>query len=151
MFQRVLKNAREILIEEKKLVPTAQYNEVLVFFAAMLHDIGDAKYALPGEETHGFSILFFRRSKQGFIGQNIETLVYDLILRNVSEPERYREFAAAVQAISSAVSHSSEMKDAQKVQDLISQYPELAIVQVNNQTSHHPAKKKNENIPIYVF
>ncbi|RFU26655.1 hypothetical protein B7463_g9686, partial [Scytalidium lignicola] len=107
---RVLRNAEYIMEEEQKLVPGLKYDKDLVRFGALLHDIGDKKYAAPGKDV----------TKE----------VYDLIMSNVDEPSNHHhEFAKTVQAICSAVSFSEEMKDLKKVKDLIVEIPELAVVQ----------------------
>ncbi|CZT09275.1 hypothetical protein WAI453_005704 [Rhynchosporium graminicola] len=77
----------------------------VVTLAALLHDIGDKKYLLPG--------------------QNGETLVLATLL-GFGAPE---DLALKVQRIVLAVSYSSEIKDRAHVETMISKYPELAIVQ----------------------
>ena len=44
---RVIRIAETILQREQTLNPHQQYNAVLVRCGALLHDVGDTKYALP--------------------------------------------------------------------------------------------------------
>jgi len=89
--------------------PGQKYDHDLVRLGALLHDVGDKKYALPG--------------------QDVSCLVFDLVLSVVDNPDEYQELASKVQAIASGVSYSSEMADPKKVEELIARIPELAIVQ----------------------
>jgi uncharacterized protein len=76
-----------------------------VILSALLHDVGDKKYLKPGEDA--------------------STLVHDLLLSYGTD----EQLAQKVQTICLGVSYSSEIKDPGRVQDLIKQYPELALVQ----------------------
>ncbi|KAH6652860.1 HD domain-containing protein [Truncatella angustata] len=76
-----------------------------IVLGALLHDVGDKKYLKPGEDA--------------------STLVLDLLLSYGAD----EQLAHKVQTICLGVSYSSEIKDPARVQDLIKQYPELAIVQ----------------------
>ncbi|KAF7533957.1 hypothetical protein G7054_g6626 [Neopestalotiopsis clavispora] len=76
-----------------------------IILSALLHDVGDKKYLKPGEDA--------------------STLVQELLLSYGADAQ----LAQKVQAICLGVSYSSEIKDPAKVQDLIKQYPELAVVQ----------------------
>lgn len=86
------------------------YDINLIILASLLHDVGDKKYASPpknkNEEDDKPIIASF------------------LIDKGASE-----ELARKVERIVMHVSYSSEIKDPQKVLDLIAQIPELAIVQ----------------------
>ncbi|MCJ1438926.1 hypothetical protein MMC27_008316 [Xylographa pallens] len=108
-IQRVIENAKRILLREEINNPQQRYDYELVRLGALLHDVGDKKYALPG--------------------QDVSSLVFDLILSVVDNPDEYHELASKVQAIASGVSYTSEMADPKRVQDLIARIPELAIVQ----------------------
>ncbi|KAI9743997.1 MAG: hypothetical protein M1818_002731 [Claussenomyces sp. TS43310] len=98
---RVLGLARRITASSRP----GQYDAKVVSLAALLHDVGDKKYLQPGQDSM--------------------TVVQDVLLELGVE----RELAAKIQTIVTAVSYSSEMKDPVKVQDVIRQYPELAVVQ----------------------
>lgn len=76
-----------------------------VTLGALLHDVGDKKYLKEGEDA--------------------STLVYNLLLSHGAD----KELAQKVQAICLGVSYSSEIKDPDRVQALIKEYPELAVVQ----------------------
>ncbi|KAL1965733.1 hypothetical protein VTN77DRAFT_5233 [Rasamsonia byssochlamydoides] len=113
-IRRVLKNTREIALAEAELHPEVKYDYALLVYGALLHDVGDKKYAKPD--------------------QNVSKMVYDLILSKVEEgdnqdQDKYRDFADKVQKIVSRVSYSSEVQDLQVVRDRIKEIPELAIVQ----------------------
>jgi uncharacterized protein len=78
-----------------------------LFLAAMVHDVGDAKYLKPGQDP--------------------ETVVNDLLARcNVP-----RDMAASIRMIANGVSFSAEFENPTIVNDLIEKQklPELAIVQ----------------------
>jgi uncharacterized protein len=77
----------------------------VITLCAVLHDVGDRKYLKEGE--------------------NQKTLVQDLLLGFGADIE----LAMKVQTICLAVSYSEEKKDPAYVQDLIAEYPELAVVQ----------------------
>lgn len=84
-----------------------EYDTDLIILASLLHDIGDKKYATrPNNNEEDKPIASF------------------LIEKGASE-----ELAKKVERIATHVSYSSEIKDPQKVLDMISQIPELAIVQ----------------------
>ncbi|KAH8814835.1 hypothetical protein F5884DRAFT_770139 [Xylogone sp. PMI_703] len=124
-INRVLRLAEYIMEEEEKhkahLQPGSEvqfrYNKDLIRFGALLHDIGDKKYAAPGKD--------------------VSREVYNLITAHVESTSGsshghdydYCEFAETVQTICSAVSFTEEMKDLKKVEELIAKIPELAVVQ----------------------
>lgn len=76
-----------------------------VTLAALLHDVGDRKYIGADEDA--------------------TTLVRDTLLSFGAGAA----LADAVQAICSAVSFSSEVRDGQRVREVLARYPELAVVQ----------------------
>lgn len=82
-----------------------QYDETLLTLGALLHDVGDRKYLLPGQDS--------------------TTLVRDVLLERGCPAD----LADKVQDLVLHVSFSSEKKDPQKVLDKIASIPELAIVQ----------------------
>ena len=82
-----------------------ELNLHVITLAALLHDVGDKKYLLPGQEGN--------------------TLVLSTLL-SFGAPE---ELAVKVQRIVLGVSYSSEIKDPAAVTALIQKYPELAVVQ----------------------
>jgi uncharacterized protein len=76
-----------------------------IILSSLLHDVGDRKYLAAGEDA--------------------STLVYNLLLSYGAD----EQLAQKVQAICLGVSYSSEIKDPARVQTLIKEYPELAVVQ----------------------
>ncbi|KFY06669.1 hypothetical protein V492_07855 [Pseudogymnoascus sp. VKM F-4246] len=83
----------------------ARYDRVTTILGALLHDVGDRKYLLAHQDR--------------------ATLVRDVLLSFGATDV----FAEKVQAIASAVSYSSEMKNPQVVRDVIARFPELEVVQ----------------------
>lgn len=77
----------------------------IVTLSALLHDVGDKKYLKPGEDA----------------SQLVHT-----VLNSLGAPDA---LAAKVQTICLGVSYSSEIKDPARVERLIAEHPELAIVQ----------------------
>ena len=77
----------------------------VITLAAFLHDVGDKKYLLPGQDAN--------------------TLVLATLL-SMGAPE---DLAIKVQRIVLGVSYSSEIKDPAAVTAMIERYPELAVVQ----------------------
>jgi uncharacterized protein len=88
-----------------KISPEVIYNPTIVTLSALLHDVGDRKYVKPGEDA--------------------STMVEKYLLSIGVDAK----MASTIQTIASAVSYTSEMKDPEKVKELIKQYPELAVVQ----------------------
>ncbi|KAK3988653.1 hypothetical protein QBC44DRAFT_329054, partial [Cladorrhinum sp. PSN332] len=76
-----------------------------IHLSALLHDVGDRKYILPGQDP---------------------TTLISSLLASFSCPA---DLAEKIQSICLGVSYSSEIKDPQKVVKLIEEYPELAVVQ----------------------
>lgn len=106
-IERVHRLALLILDRERQSATAArpQYNETLLTLGALLHDVGDRKYLLPGQDS--------------------TTLVRDVLLERGCPAD----LADKVQDLVLHVSFSSEKKDPQKVLDKIASIPELAIVQ----------------------
>lgn len=77
----------------------------IITLSALLHDVGDKKYLRPGEDP--------------------SNLIHDVLL-SMGCPE---PLATKVQTICLGVSYSSEIKDPARVQGLVAEHPELAIVQ----------------------
>lgn len=102
---RVVSNAKTLLGEEMKENPDQKYDTSALFLAALLHDVGDHKYAKPGEDT--------------------ENQIY----RIMREHGAHDLMAFKVQAIAKHVSWTNEMRDPQSVADTLAEFPELAIVQ----------------------
>jgi uncharacterized protein len=102
---RVTSNANRILAAELKANPSASYDTSALFLAALLHDVGDHKYAKPGEDVEN----------------QISALLH----------ERGADFALAskVQSIVKHVSYTHEVRNPRAVIATLQQYPELAIVQ----------------------
>lgn len=102
---RVVSNANRILEAELKSAPHLTYDTSAIFLAALLHDVGDHKYAKPGED----------------IENQISTLLRE---RGGSD-----DLALKVQTIVKHVGYTNEVKNPQSVVDVLAKYPELAIVQ----------------------
>lgn len=102
---RVVSNANRILQAELKASPSITYDTTTLFLAALLHDVGDHKYAKPGED--------------------IENQIANVLReRGTSE-----ELAAKVQTIAKHVSYTNEVRNPHLVASTLQKYPELAIVQ----------------------
>jgi uncharacterized protein len=82
-----------------------KYDNKVTTLAALLHDVGDKKYLSTGQDP--------------------TSMVRDVLLSFGYAPE----LADTVQAICSGVSYSTEIKDPSYCASLITQHPELAIVQ----------------------
>ena len=102
---RVLSNTNRILQSEKETNPTASYDTTTLFLTALLHDVGDHKYAQPGED--------------------IENQIAN-VLRDHGASE---DLATRVQTIVKNVSFTHEVRNPDTVRQALQQYPELAIVQ----------------------
>ncbi|KAF2865550.1 hypothetical protein BDV95DRAFT_506800 [Massariosphaeria phaeospora] len=102
---RVVSNANRVLEAELKANPNHEYDTSALFLAALLHDVGDHKYAKPGE------------------------VVSNQIYNIMREHGGSEELAHKVQAIVKHVGYTNEIKNPQSVVDTMAKYPELAIVQ----------------------
>ena len=102
---RVLSNTNRILQTELKSDPAIVYDTTALFLAALLHDVGDHKYAKPGED--------------------IENQIANTLLRHNASSE----LAKKVQVIAKNVSYSNEVRNPDRVAAVVEQHPELAIVQ----------------------
>lgn len=98
-IQRVLNLAHHI----QSLTPST--SRPLVTLAALLHDVGDKKYLAPGQDA--------------------SRMIADVLISFGAPPS----LADTVQAICLGVSYSSEVKDPERMRNLVSRYPELAVVQ----------------------
>lgn len=102
---RVVSNANIVLSGEQKANRASNLDTSALFLAALLHDVGDYKYAKPDED--------------------VENQVFALLReRGASE-----ELAIKVQTIVKHVGYTNEIKNPQSVIDVLAKYPELAIVQ----------------------
>ena len=104
-IQRVVKLAQIIEAREISSGSMIPYNSDVITLASLLHDVGDHKYVLEGE--------------------NSATMVEDLLLRLKADAA----LASEVQGIVSHVSYTKEKKDPARVQAFLTKHPELAIVQ----------------------
>lgn len=109
-IQRVLALAQHILRVEQRSHPTTLYDQTIVTLAALLHDVGDHKYASP--------------SVSGEI-EDPTTLVKSTLI-SLGAP---LEQACYVQTIVKSVSYSHEVLNPTHVRGVLLQHPELAIVQ----------------------
>ncbi|KAI3395698.1 hypothetical protein diail_996 [Diaporthe ilicicola] len=106
-IQRVLRLALLILEKESQSEASTRttYDKTLLTLGALLHDVGDRKYLLPGQDS--------------------TTLVRDVLLERGCPTA----LAEQVQDLVLHVSFSSEKKDPQRVMSKVASIPELAIVQ----------------------
>lgn len=102
---RVLALAKHILASEKDAHPSQQYHEKAIILAALLHDVGDRKYALLGESA--------------------DHAVQELLAKHGCPPK----FVAKVALLVEHVSYSSEIKRPELVKAMAAAHPELGIVQ----------------------
>ncbi|KAF5020144.1 hypothetical protein F66182_7836 [Fusarium sp. NRRL 66182] len=98
-IQRVLRLSHHIQSH------TPSTRRSLVTLSALLHDVGDKKYVLPGQDP--------------------SRMVSDVLV-SFGAPTA---LADTVQAICLGVSYSSEIKDPAHTRALVDEYPELAVVQ----------------------
>jgi uncharacterized protein len=102
---RVLSNTNRILAAELKSNPSSIYDTSALFLAALLHDVGDRKYAKAGEDVENqVSVLLRERGADD-------------------------ELALKVQTIVKHVSYTHEVSNPDAVVSTLRRYPELAIVQ----------------------
>jgi uncharacterized protein len=104
-IKRVVGLSHHIYSQLTSSNPKLELDLEVITLSALLHDVGDRKYLKPGQDE--------------------QTLVLNLLL-NFGADE---VLAQKVQTICLGVSYTSEIQDLQKVQNLIAQYPELAVVQ----------------------
>ncbi|KAJ4395982.1 hypothetical protein N0V93_000198 [Gnomoniopsis smithogilvyi] len=103
-IQRVVGLAKYIYTQSTDLF-RSQLDFRIIKLAALLHDVGDRKYLKEGEDPH--------------------TMVYHL-LQNLGAPQH---LAQRVQTVCLGVSYSHEMRNPDRVQQLVLLHPELAVVQ----------------------
>jgi len=102
---RVLALAKHILAEERKVDPRTDFHEQAIILAALLHDVGDRKYIQPGE--------------------NAEHMIENILVKNGCP----HHVVAKVAQIVEHVSYQYEIKNPQRVKQVIRAHPELAMVQ----------------------
>ena len=102
---RVYNLTRTISAREAHLVPPVHYNPNLIALASLLHDVGDKKYLMPGEDG--------------------STMVQNVLL----EFGAHVSLAKKVQDMVSHVSYSTEIENPSKIRNCITEHPELAVVQ----------------------
>ncbi len=101
---RVLALAQLILSEESKIDHRVLYDPTIVTLAALLHDVGDAKYIESG----------------------VHLTTAEKVLLQCGATQ---DLALAVQTIVENVSYSTETKHPEKIHAALQRHPELAIVQ----------------------
>lgn len=102
---RVLSNTNRLLQTEQESHPEIVYDTSALFLAALLHDVGDYKYAKAGEDVEGqVSTLMLERGASAELAHKVQTIVQN-------------------------VGYTNETKNPQSVLELVKRYPELAIVQ----------------------
>ncbi|KAK6509798.1 hypothetical protein TWF481_004527 [Arthrobotrys musiformis] len=102
--QKYLQSVALVAPPATKVAPL--YDSTIITLAALMHDVGDRKYIKEGEEVDESPVKTF------------------LVGAGASEA-----LGEKVQTIVNGVSYSKEIKDPQRVLDLIELYPELAAVQ----------------------
>ncbi|KAF2734167.1 hypothetical protein EJ04DRAFT_493902 [Polyplosphaeria fusca] len=102
---RVVSNTNILLSAEQHLHSQTSLDVSALFLAALLHDVGDRKYAKPGED--------------------VEKQVSKALLERGAD----QELAVKVQTIVKHVSYSNEAKNPDSVTEVLGKHPELAIVQ----------------------
>jgi uncharacterized protein len=102
---RVTSNANRILKAELKANTATSYDTTALFLAALLHDVGDRKYAKPNED--------------------VENQIFTLL----RERGANEDLALKVQAIVKNVSYTHEIRNPESVASTLKSYPELAVVQ----------------------
>jgi uncharacterized protein len=102
---RVVSNANRLLHLEIKAHPSTSYNTSALFLAALLHDVGDHKYAHPGED--------------------IENQIFNALKERGADDN----LSARVQTVVKHVSYTHEVRNPEAVKFTLQKYPELAIVQ----------------------
>ena len=122
---------------EQKTNSTYTYDVALVGLGALMHDVGDNKYALPGACHTSVIRSSDMTLTHRYAGEDVTRMVYDMIMSAVGHAPEHDTFATKVQAIATGVSYTAELANPDKVKDLIKQIPELAIVQVCS-CSHYP-------------
>ncbi|CAL5872859.1 uncharacterized protein PFLUO_LOCUS7128 [Penicillium psychrofluorescens] len=124
---RVVSLSMKILYGEQALHPDTGYNPTAVKLAALLHDIEDRKYssnaALVAQLTgRSESEVLTAEGTQ----QQQPRSIASYVLTAYGMDAR---LADKIQRIVYHVSYSKECKDPELVRDMVSQYPELGIVQ----------------------
>lgn len=102
---RVLSNTHRILQAELASPNPPTYNPTILFLAALLHDVGDHKYAQPGVDTEN---------------------QISIVLKAHGATDT---LAATVQTIVKNVSYTHEVRNPGTVLKTLEQHPELGIVQ----------------------
>jgi uncharacterized protein len=102
---RVLALAKHIRAQEIRANPSKPLSYEIVVLAALLHDVGDKKYAKEGE--------------------NAGNLIWNIL----SKSGYPTKLVAKVALIAENVSYSNEVKRPQLIQAMIGAHPELAVVQ----------------------
>ncbi|MCJ1249651.1 hypothetical protein MMC30_006877 [Trapelia coarctata] len=108
---RVLALAEHILSVETMANSCVVYDRTVVTLAALMHDVGDHKYILTTDSPE--------------VPVDPDTLVWSILVQLGSSPIQ----ASQVQTIVKAISYSHEVRDPASVVTVLSQHPELAIVQ----------------------
>jgi uncharacterized protein len=102
---RVVSNTNRILEAEIKANSSASYDTSALFLAALLHDVGDRKYAKSDED--------------------VENQIFKVLMERGAD----KDMASKVQSIVKNVSYSHEVRNPEAVVSTLQKYPELAIVQ----------------------
>ncbi|KAL1796095.1 hypothetical protein ACET3X_006319 [Alternaria dauci] len=102
---RVLSNTHSIYTHERAANPSTTYDPTALYLAALLHDVGDHKYAQPGTD--------------------IENQIYNTLLSHGCAPT----LAQKIQTIVHHVSYTHETRNPEAVRQVLATHPELAIVQ----------------------
>lgn len=125
---RVFNLSIKILDAELKAHPERKYDEQVVSYSAVLHDIGDKKYfpeVKPEVSDESAYKLHNLLKSHGLEGASRDNVVFQW-LTNLGLK---KHVATQVQNICECVSYSYEQKNPEIVQSMLEELPELAIVQ----------------------
>lgn len=116
---------RGILQAEQLAHPAHEYDQRLVAYGALLHDVGDRKYFPAENDTaNKFYPLLV---KYGLEKSTKDTVVMDWLL---SLSENFSvSFPKDVQLVCNSVSHSFELQNPDLMKEALQKHPELAMVQ----------------------
>ena len=125
---RVFNLAMKILDAEREAHPERKYDEKVVSYSAVLHDIGDSKYFPEAKSENSEEHVHKLHSLLTYHGLE-STNNREIVLEWLIGCGFKRHVATQVQNICECVSYSHEKKNPELVQCMLETYPELAIVQ----------------------
>ncbi|KAH8712135.1 hypothetical protein GQ44DRAFT_713672 [Phaeosphaeriaceae sp. PMI808] len=114
---RVTQNAHRLWLTEKDQSWAKNVNPLVIYTAALCHDIGDSKY-VPASKTESPLTSSGKRNHQ-----------YDTVLKFLQDRECVSEIAHRAAWVAALVSFTCELDDPKTVEVQILEYPELKFVQ----------------------